>query len=213
MTSKISKKNSYDGNPTFIIGYFSLLVLFPKDLGDKEVENNQNASLQNTPLWRENYFQLSAIKQKQTHKQQKALFLLKGRIHLLLLETNSYQVQKGHQRNLHIFTFLQFGALGNLNLSPKPVLTFLYKCTTLCWKFSLSRSSKQLLWVTLPLLVSHVVCAIPINKLHFSWFSLVAQTVKCLSTMQETQVQSLGWKDPLEKEMATHSSSHAWKIP
>ena len=31
--------------------------------------------------------------------------------------------------------------------------------------------------------------------------------------MQETQVQFLGWKDPLEKEMATHSSIHAWRIP
>ena len=37
--------------------------------------------------------------------------------------------------------------------------------------------------------------------------------VKCLSAMQETWVQSLGWEDPLEKEMATHSSSLAWKIP
>ena len=43
--------------------------------------------------------------------------------------------------------------------------------------------------------------------------SLVAQTVKHLSTMRETQVQSLGWEDPLEKEMATHSSIPAWKIP
>ena len=43
--------------------------------------------------------------------------------------------------------------------------------------------------------------------------SLVAQTVKSLPTMWETQVQSLGWKDPLEKEMATHSSTLAWKIP
>ena len=43
--------------------------------------------------------------------------------------------------------------------------------------------------------------------------SLVAQTVKRLPTMQETQVQSLGWEDPLEKEMATHSSTLAWKIP
>ena len=42
---------------------------------------------------------------------------------------------------------------------------------------------------------------------------LVAQTVKCLSTMQETQVRSLGQEDPLEKETATHSSIHAWKIP
>ena len=37
--------------------------------------------------------------------------------------------------------------------------------------------------------------------------------VKCLPTMQETRVQSLGWKDLLEKEMATHSSILAWKIP
>ena len=43
--------------------------------------------------------------------------------------------------------------------------------------------------------------------------SLVAQTVKCLSTMQEIRVQSLGWEDPLQKEMAIHSSTSAWKIP
>ena len=43
--------------------------------------------------------------------------------------------------------------------------------------------------------------------------SLVAQTVKHLSTMWETRVQSVGWEDPLEKEMAIHSSTLAWKIP
>ena len=42
---------------------------------------------------------------------------------------------------------------------------------------------------------------------------LVTQTVKRLPTMREIQVQSLGWEVPLEKEMATHSSIHAWKIP
>ena len=41
----------------------------------------------------------------------------------------------------------------------------------------------------------------------------MAQTVKRLPTMWETQVQSLGREDPLEKEMATHSSTLAWKIP
>ena len=41
----------------------------------------------------------------------------------------------------------------------------------------------------------------------------MAQTVKRLSTMRETQVRSLGWEDPLEKEMAIHSSTLAWKIP
>ena len=43
--------------------------------------------------------------------------------------------------------------------------------------------------------------------------SLVAQTVKRLPTMWETQVRSLGREDPLEKEMATHSSILAWRIP
>ena len=43
--------------------------------------------------------------------------------------------------------------------------------------------------------------------------SLVAQMVKRLSTMQETRVRSLAWEDPLEKEMAIHSSTIAWKIP
>ena len=42
---------------------------------------------------------------------------------------------------------------------------------------------------------------------------MVAQRLKSLPGMQETQVQSLGWEDPLEKEMATHSSTLAWKIP
>ena len=43
--------------------------------------------------------------------------------------------------------------------------------------------------------------------------SLVAQTIKRLSAMQETQVRSLGWEDPLEKEMVAHSSILAWEIP
>ena len=41
----------------------------------------------------------------------------------------------------------------------------------------------------------------------------MAQTVKRLSAMQETWVRSLGWEDPLEKEMAAHSSILVWKIP
>ena len=41
----------------------------------------------------------------------------------------------------------------------------------------------------------------------------MAQTVKRLSTMWETWVPSLGWEAPLEKEMAIHSSTIAWKIP
>ena len=45
------------------------------------------------------------------------------------------------------------------------------------------------------------------------WASLVAQPVKNLPAVQETWVQSLGQEDPLEKEMATQSSTLAWKIP
>ena len=47
----------------------------------------------------------------------------------------------------------------------------------------------------------------------YSWAFLVAQTVKNLPAMQETLVRSLGWEDPLEEGMATHSSILAWKIP
>ena len=52
-----------------------------------------------------------------------------------------------------------------------------------------------------------------INCLTIIWTSLVAQMVKRLSTMRETRVRSLGREDPLEKEMAIHSSTIAWKIP
>ena len=45
------------------------------------------------------------------------------------------------------------------------------------------------------------------------WASLVAQKVKNPPAVQETQVRSLGWKDPLEKGMAAHSSVLAWRTP
>ena len=48
---------------------------------------------------------------------------------------------------------------------------------------------------------------------HASGASLVAQTVKRLPVMQETQVRSLGGEDPLEKEMTIHSSVPVWRIP
>ena len=56
---------------------------------------------------------------------------------------------------------------------------------------------------------SSMVCGL--RTLVLDWN--VAQTVKCLPTMWETWVQSLGREDLLEKEMATHSSILAWKIP
>ena len=49
--------------------------------------------------------------------------------------------------------------------------------------------------------------------LQYSWASLVSQLVKNPPAMQETWVQSLGREDILEKEMATHSSTLAWKVP
>ena len=58
-------------------------------------------------------------------------------------------------------------------------------------------------------LINHVLY----HPLLCIWTFLVAQMVKCLPTMQETWTQSLGWKDFLEKEMATHSSILAQKIP
>ena len=52
------------------------------------------------------------------------------------------------------------------------------------------------------------------EKVHgVPWASLIAHLAKNLSAMQETWVQSLGWEDPLVKEMATHSSILDWKIP
>ena len=49
--------------------------------------------------------------------------------------------------------------------------------------------------------------------LQYSWNSLVAQLVKNLPAVRETWVRYLGWEDPLEKGMATHSSILAWRIP
>ena len=45
------------------------------------------------------------------------------------------------------------------------------------------------------------------------WLPRLAQRLKYLPAMRETWVRSLGWEDPLEKEMATHSSILAWRIP
>ena len=52
----------------------------------------------------------------------------------------------------------------------------------------------------------HCIQHVFIIFLHFKWVSLVAQMVKNLPAMRETWVRSLGWKDPLEESMATHSS-------
>ena len=51
------------------------------------------------------------------------------------------------------------------------------------------------------------------HPLQYSWASLVAQLVKNAPAVQETWVQSLGWQDPLEEGVATHSRILAWRIP
>ena len=61
-------------------------------------------------------------------------------------------------------------------------------------------------------LQSGVLCTIYCMYVIF-WASLEAQMVKNLPATQETWVQSLGWEDPLEEGMATHSSILAWRIP
>ena len=59
----------------------------------------------------------------------------------------------------------------------------------------------------------HGVAESQTQRNNFHLTSLVAQTVKPLPTMRENWVLSLGREDPLEKEMATHSNTLAWKIP
>ena len=62
-------------------------------------------------------------------------------------------------------------------------------------------------------LESYCLPMYPIAVYTMIWASLVAQTEKNLPALQETQVQSMDQEDPLEKEMATHSSNLAGKIP
>ena len=79
--------------------------------------------------------------------------------------------------------------------------------------WDLRSSLLSLFWV-----LFQVDCLSPLHLIvligfRFLGTSLVAQMVKCLSIMRETWVRSLGQEDPLEKEMAIHSSTIAWKIP
>ena len=78
---------------------------------------------------------------------------------------------------------------------------------------------KEAVWVQFLVredLLSSSVCthrSPPLPAHNFFFDPLVAQTVKSLPAMQQTQVQSLSWEDPMEREMAAHSSILAWKIP
>ena len=61
--------------------------------------------------------------------------------------------------------------------------------------------------------MSQLTSNLYVRYVHIGWVSLVAQTVKNLPAMQETQVLSLSWKNPLEKGLATHSNILDWRIP
>ena len=74
-------------------------------------------------------------------------------------------------------------------------------------------SNPRGLWKRLGEKIKPSVRLILSNDYCISWASLVAQTVKLLPAMQGTWVRSPGRGDPLEKEMATHASTLAWKIP
>ena len=101
-----------------------------------------------------------------------------------------------------------------------PLISWFYfvfqepKYLPLLFSFSLHHSIAKwhflLLFISSPQMLYILTYSCPFL---FLLTSLVAQMVKHLPTMQETQVRSLGWDDPLEKEMATHSSVLAWKIP
>ena len=65
--------------------------------------------------------------------------------------------------------------------------------------------------------ILNILCIILINlysiPVNYIWASLVAQLVKNLPAVKETQVQSLGWEDSLKKGMAIHSGILAWRVP
>ena len=81
-----------------------------------------------------------------------------------------------------------------------------------------SSNRRKLAWIsitnkTLPTIGNFLHGVLSIITLEVKETSLVAQKVKRLPTMRETRVRSLGWEDPLEKEMTIHSSILAWKMP
>ena len=102
-------------------------------------------------------------------------------------------------------------------VSPTPIGLSLHNTIAILFIFYLLWLS-CLVHICRPLSVSSVLiyCKYWLNTSYTFRASPVAQWVKNLPAMQqtqETQVQSLGWEDHLEKEMATHSSILAWKIP
>ena len=107
-------------------------------------------------------------------------------------------VEKGQTRLKHVCTHSQMNLLIKQKQTHR-LRELSYGCWGEGWGDGMDRYTLLYLnWIT--------------NK-DLLWASLVAQRIKRLPTMKETRVRSLGWEDPLEKEMATHSSTLAWRIP
>ena len=116
---------------------------------------------------------------------------------------------------MFILFIYSFGCTGSFLFPHQFLYSFLaalglYCCT---WAFSTSGEQGRLFVVVLKLLLLCLFTLLIVSFDPPKWTSLVAQTVKCLPTVRETYVWSLGREDPLEKAMAAHSSTLAWKIP
>ena len=96
-------------------------------------------------------------------------------------------------------------------LPPCEDALLLNRLVQLVLSFLLARQTLFLLLSQTVIILVVLVNTYPCTSIY--WTSVVSQTVKRLSTMQETRVRSLGREDSLEKEMAIHSSIIAWKIP
>ena len=92
---------------------------------------------------------------------------------------------------------------------PHPNVLLMLWPTTALWPILNSNMKITEIWFS-----SNIISLVQNKyKINSKWASLVAQSVKKPPAMQETQVWSLGWEDPLEKGMATHSSISTWRIP
>ena len=100
-----------------------------------------------------------------------------------------------------------------MDILPRKASRWRYKVNTLISALENPEWRTKLTYARL-LLCRRVLICLVFSCLYLWWFATqVAQTVKCLPAMRKTRVQFLGWEDPLEKEMAIHSSTLAWKIP
>ena len=90
----------------------------------------------------------------------------------------------------------------------------LVKCSSDCYKPLIPKILKKLILTIFASVLTAFMVEQIFQGLYFAiGASLVAQRLKRLPPMRETRVRSLSWEDPLEKEMATHSSILAWRIP